>query len=292
MTSNVTPRSRISTPASTRTTRPITTTITSTARAVLCAGFCSLSLISTQVLADANITYQSGQDTQIASVKQGRVLIQVPDDATKQMIFDQAQQTLTMVDHTQKSFTVFDEAKIASLSGQLNSMKSMLQNQLKNLPPEQRAQVAALMGGVDLSNNTADKGPAATLSSKGKDTRNGHNCQSYDVIEDKKIGNICVSDESDLALSAKDFETLLSMQTFMLSLARTAKEAAGDLAGDMPDFGNAKIDGLVVSGVMDNRPTEAYHLKSVDKNTAVADIAVPAGYSEQSVESLGSLLNR
>lgn len=288
MTINVTSRSQIASQITIQT----KTAMTSTARAVLCAGFCSLSLFSTNVLADANITYQSGQDTQIASVKQGKVLIQVPDDANKYMIFDQAQQTLTMIDHTQKSFTVFDEAKIASLTGQLNSMKSMLQNQLKNLPPEQRAQVAAMMGGIDLSDNTANKGPAATLSSKGKDSRNGHSCQSYDVIENKKIGNICVSDESDLALSATDFETLLSMQTFMLSLARTAKDAAGDLAGDMPDFGNVKIDGLVVSGVMDNRPAEAYHLKSVDKNTAVADIAVPAGYSEQSVESLGSLLNR
>ena len=63
------------------------------------------------------------------------------------VLFDGTTQVMRLVDNEKKTYTEMTKEDVDALGGQMSAMMAQMEQQLKNLPPEQRAQVEAMMKG-------------------------------------------------------------------------------------------------------------------------------------------------
>lgn len=252
----------------------------------------SIVLFSQPIWADAQVQYTNGADTQTALVKNGKVLIRNAGDPSTEMLFDAATRTMTVIQHNEKNYMVLDEATIENLAGQLGGMRDMINQQMANLPPEQREQLAAFLGGaVQQPEQKAEV--VVTTQPGGSLTVNGVTCSNQVVLRNGAAsGSFCTAGAGAAKLSEGDYKTLVSMQTFMFDMAKKAKDSMGSLAQQVPDFGNLSIDKLVVKGEMSDSPDNRFELKSVASAAVSEPMVIPEGYTQQSMGSLSDLMNR
>jgi hypothetical protein len=66
---------------------------------------------------------------------------------TQTVVFDGAKQVLWLINDGRKSYSEMTKADVDRMGVQLNDAMAKMQEQLKGLPPEQRAQIEAMMKG-------------------------------------------------------------------------------------------------------------------------------------------------
>ena len=62
-------------------------------------------------------------------------------------IFDGTRQVMIMVNEGNKTYSEINKADLDALSGQMSAAMSQMQEAMKNMPPEQRARMEAIMKG-------------------------------------------------------------------------------------------------------------------------------------------------
>ncbi|MGH1542699.1 MAG: hypothetical protein ACRBHB_19930 [Arenicella sp.] len=247
--------------------------------------------ISRVASADAQIAYKNSNDIQTALIKKGKVLIQNASDKNTEMLYNSANQTMTVIDHAEKSYMLLDAQTIEQLTSQLSGIKSAMKQQLDNLSPEQREQLSAFLGGISTETETPTK-TVISVKSKGKSSSNGYACDDNSLLEDGAVvGSFCLANAVTLKINNADYQTMVSMQNFMFDMAQKAKSSLGDLGNQIPNLGGLKVNRVVISGNMNNEPENSFSLQSSSAKPVTATMSVPAGYRQQDTSSLGSLIN-
>jgi hypothetical protein len=153
--------------------------------------------------------------TQIEATRM-RTKIAGPNGVANVTIFDAGKEVLYIVDPAEKTYTEVTKADVARLSTQLTGGLAQMQTQIEKLPPAQRAQMEAMMKGVELT-------PA------GQDTVGRWTCDKYDlVLAGQKIGQRCSVNLAALGFVASDFDVLLQMGAFYSVMA---PQLGGQLPG-------------------------------------------------------------
>jgi hypothetical protein len=196
-----------------------------------------------------------------------------PDGATNVTIFDGGRQVLYVVDPARKTYMEMTRADVDRLSAQLQGGTAGVQAQLEKLPPEQRAQMEAMMKGVELTRTGTDKvGPWA--------------CDKYDVtLAGQKIGERCTVDLAVLGFTAMDFDVMGQMGAFYSAMAP-------QMAGQVPGPGGGidpggSSDFPVRTVMMAPGVTTTTELIEASRQTLPDSLfAVPAGFTKQDVAGL------
>jgi hypothetical protein len=196
------------------------------------------------------------------------------------VIFDGANQVLYLVDVERKTYSELTKAEADQLGAQLAGMMAQAQQMLQGLPPEQRAQIEAMVRGRGLPMPGA-AGPAKAQYRKGAPHRVGRwTCDQYEMMQsDQKVGELCTVPPQALGLTPADFAVSRQLATFLQALIPQAGDAVFQLGS---------VDGQGFSGVPVKRSTNVLGQETVSELESVRRqdlpdtlFAVPEGFQKQ-----------
>ena len=225
------------------------------------------------VLIVSKNTDSSGTQTNQVQIEKDRMRAEVPGKQV--VVFDGGKQVLTMIDPEHKTYRQMTKADADAMAAQVSGAMAMMQQQMANMPPEQRAQMEAMMRGRGM---TAE--PAKTVYRKtGTDKVGKWTCDKYEGFQgDQKTSEVCTVDPKVIGFAATDFEVTKQMGEFFQKLAPQQ-------AGQMFAIGQAEAQGF--SGIPVRR---TYTIGNAQTTTELTDVtrqsfpdasyAVPAGFQK------------
>ncbi len=226
-------------------------------RTVLNAVAClfPLTLLAPAVHADATLTMQDagGKLDSVIEVKGHMVRMSTPDEQDYVLI-DTQRQVAIHVSESEGHYMEIDQAAMqqmadsaAKMQQQMAPQMAMMREQLKNMPPEQRAMIEQRMGAMADFGAMESKPPVkVTTKKRGSDKIAGFKCQRYDVMNDKvQVADVCMATKADAGMSKADFATASAALKFMRDMAASARKVSADFGG--PDMMLGDVEGLPVS---------------------------------------------
>lgn len=230
-------------------------------------------------LADTRIAYvdeKSGAERTVITVKDGKVRMDNAE-AENFSVYDSDSDVLTLVDPTRQSYTLLDDAKLRTLSGQMNDAMAKMRAQMAEMPPEQRAAMEKMMGGAA---NAGGRAPDIKLDRTGKQlNKGGHDCrQVFLTAGDLARMELCVVDQKRIEMPDGDRAALEAMQEQMRIVAESF---AG--SGKRAPLDYDSIGGMPVY-MKSSSQRSGEVLKDVTHDDIDASLfEVPAGYREEKI---------
>jgi hypothetical protein len=129
------------------------------------------------------------------------------------VIFDGARQVMWLLDPANKVYREMTKADVDRLGGQVDDALAKVQEQLKNLPPAQRAQIEAA---IKARGGNATK---TEYRRAGTDKVGRWDCMKYEGFDNgEKTSEICTVDPKELGFTPSDFEVTRQLGQFFRSL--------------------------------------------------------------------------
>ncbi|MEO6236491.1 MAG: DUF4412 domain-containing protein [Vicinamibacterales bacterium] len=198
-----------------------------------------------------------------------------PDGARQIVMFDGKREVLTLLDTAKRTYTELTKADLDALGGQRDAAMSQMQQQLKNLPPERRARVEAMMKG----RGAAPAAPKMTYRKTGTDTVGRWTCVKYEgYAGTEKRSDVCTVDAKVLGLSAADFAVTEQMAAFFRKMVPGAASQALTIGtAEEQGFSGVPVRQAITIGgrQVTTEITEVTRMPIAD-----AVFQVPAGYEK------------
>ena len=172
---------------------------------------------------------------------------------------------------------VVDKQAMEDSMSQMSEMMKQVEEQLANLPKEQREAMMKTMPGLGDRGSKAQAAPTEFEWTGDKKRVAGYPCR---VARVKKAGNeageACIARPGDLGMSDDDFEALASMFEVM-------QEYASEVSGDdaMPDM--RKIGGFPIAANDPESGTSSALISASDADLEGVLFEIPAGYKRQTM---------
>ena len=171
------------------------------------------------------------------------------------------------------------KADVDRLGGQMSAAMAQMQEQMKNLPPEQRARIEAMMPGRGTPGGAA--APAKTTYRKaGTDTVGKWTCDKYEGFQDdKKVSELCTVDPKVLGFTAADFQVTKPLAEFFGKLMPQGAERVFAIGTpEQQGYSGVPVRHVTING--DSRTTS--ELVDVKRESFPAStFEVPAGYTQE-----------
>jgi hypothetical protein len=135
------------------------------------------------------------------------------------VVFDGARQVLWLINEGRKSYSEMTKADVDRMSGQMSDVMAKMQEQLKSLPPEQRAQIEAMMKGRGMPGAGAAQPAKTEYRRTGPDKVGTWACDKYEGARSgQKVSELCTVDPKVLGFSADDFQVSKQLMEFFRKL--------------------------------------------------------------------------
>jgi len=196
------------------------------------------------------------------------------------IIFDGAKQTLWIVNDANKSYSEMTKADADRLGGQMSAAMAQMQEQMKNLPPEQRAQVEAMMRGRGMPGGAGASAPKTTYKKVGTDTVGKWSCDKYEGYQDeKKVAELCTVDPKALGFTAADFQVTKQLAEFFSRIVPQGADRIFAIGSpEQQGYSGVPVRHVTING--DQRTTS--ELVDVKRESFPAStFEVPAGYTKE-----------
>lgn len=193
-----------------------------------------------------------------------------PDGVVNVTIFDGGKQVLYIVDPARKTYMEMTKADVDRLSAQMQGSMAQVQAQLEKMPPAQRAQMEAMMKGVQFTRT-------------GSDTVGRWMCDKYDLTQGgQKIGEVCSVTLATLGFGATDFDVMRQMGAFYSAMAPLMPSQLTGVSGidqrGSSDFPVKTVMMVPGGGTVTTEVVEAGRQTFPDSL-----FAVPAGFTKQDI---------
>lgn len=179
--------------------------------------------VATSALADTTIVFDDDREPKPSriQIKDGMVRMQHADDIASYVIYNAEANEFTVVMPQQQQYMVMNAEQLAKVKQLQLQAIARMEEQLKQLPEGQRAQMREMMSQMmpQLSQNKAL--PIRRYEDTGQTDRvHGFNCRVVHVFRDETLsGEQCVAPHQALGISDGDFESLTAMFIFMADIA-------------------------------------------------------------------------
>jgi hypothetical protein len=203
-----------------------------------------------------------------------RAEITDPQGRLQVVIFDGAKQVMWLIDPANKTYREMTKADVDRLGGQVNAALAKLQEQLKNLPPAQRAQIEAAMKARGLA--AAQK---TDFRRAGTDKVGRWTCAKYDGYQnDEKTSEVCTVEPKEIGFMPSDFAVTRQLSEFFRSLVPQSAELFTVGVADDQGF-----SGIPVRRVTGTGPDRMINETAEIRRDTFADslFAVPAGFKRE-----------
>jgi hypothetical protein len=215
----------------------------------------SVVVFAPAVQADATLTMKDagGKMDSVIEVK-GHMLRMSTPGQPDYMLYDAQRDMVIHVSSSERQYMEIDRASMQEMANSMARVQqemapqiAQMREQLKNLPPEQRAMIEQRMGGMANFGAMETTSPVkVTTVKRGSDKIAGFKCQRYDVMNDKtRVGDVCVATQADAGMSKADFSTVSSGMKFMRDMAAGVEKLSAGMGG--PPMSMGDIEGVPVS---------------------------------------------
>ena len=138
-----------------------------------------------------------------------------PAGETNLVVFDGPQQVLRIINLSRKSYTEMTKADADRVGTQMSTAMAGMKEKIAKMPPEQRAQMEAMMARM------GGMGAAAAVPAKpefrraGSGTSGKWTCDKYEGFRNgEKVAEVCTVDPKTLGLTMADFEISKQVASF------------------------------------------------------------------------------
>jgi uncharacterized protein DUF4412 len=202
------------------------------------------------------------------------------------VVFDGAAQVLRMIDDGAKSYTEMSKADVERMRGQVDAAMSAMQEQMKNLPPEQRARMEALMKGRGAA-MTGAAGPPTEYKKIGTGTVGKWTCDKYEGTKNgEKVSEVCTVNPAALGFTAADFDVTKQLADFFTSMMPQAGEGLFRMGSASPNsFAGLPVRFVGFAGGVPQTTSEVTDASR--QNFPDALFQVPAGYQKRELPAMG-----
>jgi hypothetical protein len=193
------------------------------------------------------------------------------------IVFDSDAQVIRMIDPERKTYREMTKADVDRIASQMSGAMAQMQEQMKNLPPEQRERMEALMRGRGLAGTAAVK---TEYRRNGTDKVGKWTCDKYDGYKkDEKVSEICTVAPATLGLTLADFDITKQAAQFFQQLApQTGEQQMFSIGGADQGFSGIPVRSVVTVG----QRQITTEVTEVTRKTFPSDsYAVPAGFQKQ-----------
>ena len=256
-----------------------------TASATTAAVFAALSMTAAPLFAaDGILIVQqrtSGGATQTSQIQieKTRMRAEVPGPAgiSQIVIFDNTAQVMRMIDAPNKSYTELTKSEVDRAAEQMSGAMATMQERMKSMPPEQRAQLEAVMRGRGAAGAAA--APKTAYRKGGTDRVGKWTCQKYDGYEgEKKVSEICTVEPGVLGVTPADFEITKQLASFFQRLSPAASSQVLTIGSPELGFSGIPVRSHLSIGA---RETTIEITEVTRKAFADDSYAVPAGFQKR-----------
>ena len=195
------------------------------------------------------------------------------------IIFDGTKQVMWMIDAERKTYREMTKADVDQMAGQMASMRATMQEQMKNLPPEQRARMEAMMAGRGAAPEAATK---IQYRKTGTDMVGKWPCVKYDGYrDDKKVSEVCTVDPRTLGFAMDDFQVTKELMEFFGKLVPGQSERMFEIGtGENGGFAGVPVRTVFLAG---QQPFTNEITGFVRESFAPGTFDVPAGLQKESM---------
>ena len=198
------------------------------------------------------------------------------------VIFDSAEGVLRTLDDDSKSYTEVTKADIDRLSAQMATAMAQMQQQMQNLPPEQRARVEGMMAG-----RGAIVGALPEYKKVGTDRVGQWTCDKYEGSRNaERVSEVCTVEPSALGFTTADFAVIKQMADFFSKMMPPGMEGLFRMDSVGPN-GFSGIPVRVVTYRSGAIQTTSEVTGVTRQNFDNSIFAVPAGYQKREMPGRG-----
>lgn len=196
-------------------------------------------------------------------------------------IFRGDKKVLWTADLVRKTYTEMTDADMKAMGEELNKAMTQLQDKLKDLPPEQRAAVEAMMS----KHPAMHEAPKPTVKATGKSkTVNGWPCKEYTSTSESAVMEVWATDPKNVNLGPSDLAAFKEFAEFMKQML----PGMGAVEGFIKDFdkpAEGQVPGVPVLTISRNEKGEATfrsELVKVTKGSITASkFELPEGLTKE-----------
>ena len=207
-------------------------------------------------------------------------------------IFRSDKQVLYVLQEKEGKYMEMTREDIQKMGKVISDAMAQMQEQFKDLPPEQRKMMEQMMAGKMPAGGDQKKPEPRTYKKTGKsETINSYPCTSYDGVRgEKRDQELWITGWKQIELTAADFKPLADMAAFMKDMmGPMAKRLESGFVQNYSD--GEKGDGLPGIPVrtinFSERGDTITELKKVSHQAIPADkFEVPPGLKKESMESM------
>jgi hypothetical protein len=208
------------------------------------------------------------------------------------VIFDGDRQVMTMINDATKSYFEMSKADLDAASAQITGAMAQMQEAMKNMPPEQKARMEAMMKGR-MGGAGAPAAPAAArpqFKKTGTATVGKWTCDVYEgYTNGQKTHEVCTVDPKALGFTTADFQVTRDMAAFFKQFAGQLQQFQSQsqtfTMGTMEDQGFSGIPIRSVSTTSGGQVT--FEITDAHREAfTAATFQPPAGY--QKTEMFGA----
>ncbi len=210
----------------------------------------------------------------------------IGDSSGREMSMIFVGQEFIVIDHSDKSYIVMDEAMVQEMGVKVNAAMEQMRAQLADMPPEQRAMVEQMMQSQMAGLMGSDEESLPTrVEQVGSGSWQSGPCTEYAVYEgDQKTQQICAAPLGEVEGADEAMAAFKNMAKFINSLAESMPGPLGESMAENPMGLIDQIDGFPVRTVdyVDGQVSSETTLSSVqgrDLDPGLFD--VPEGYTQQ-----------
>jgi len=201
------------------------------------------------------------------------------------VVFDGSAGIFRSIDEQNKTYTEMTRADVERISSQMSGAMAQMQQQLQNLPPEQRARVEAMMqGGRGMVGAMA--GPPPEYKKVGTDTVGKWRCDKYEGTKNgEKSSEICTVDPSALGFTPSDFEVAKQLAEFFAKMMPPGMDSLFRVGAPGPNgFSGIPVRSVTFKGGTPQSTTEVTDVSR--QNFPDELFAVPAGYTKREMPGM------
>ncbi len=243
------------------------------------------------VLIAQKVTSGTTTTTHQSQIEQTRMRSEIVASTGRRqtIVFDGAAQVLRIIDDEGKTYNEMSKTDLDGMRGQMGAAMTQLQEQMKNMPPEQRARMEALMKGRGAAMPGAPAATPTEYKKTGTDKVGRWTCDKYEGTKNgEKVSEVCTVAPSALGFTAADFEVTRQLAEFFASLIPQAAEGLFRIGSATPNPNS--FSGLpvrVVSFRGGDIQTVSEMTDASRQNFPDTLFQVPAGYQKREFPGMG-----
>jgi hypothetical protein len=203
---------------------------------------------------------------------------------TQTVVYDGTKQVLWLINDGRRSYSEMTKADVDRLRGQLNDAMAKMQEQLKSLPPEQRAQIEAMLKGRGMP-AMAGGAPASKTEYRktGVDKVGAWACDKYEGTRGgQKVTELCTVDPKVLGFAMSDFQVSKQLMEFFGKLV--PQGADGMFAVGTPEeqgFSGVPVRRIAFNNGQQQSVSEV--TQASRQNFPASVFELPAGYQKEAL---------